>query len=313
MNAFVYQSTSHDPFFNMAIENALLKNIGKHQIFLFLYQNQKSIIIGRNQNPWQQAFLNLMEKDNIILCRRESGGGAVYQDEGNLNFCFISYEKSSDKENNLKLILSSLKRLNISAQMNSRHDLFYRQGKNNFKFSGSAFRQHKNLTLHHGTLLINSDLVKLKLYLTPPTRRWQGNAVLSTPSKVINLKSINQDINVDTVKDCLINSFFNNYKQEKKIEILDEYYLPSKEFKNYYDKIKNTKWRLGGGPPITQIIKKKVNNSYIQCLLEIKRGEVHKVQLLPKRGTSHKVEELLRGRIYHPEEIDQLLNRHLTF
>ena len=313
MDVFVYRSSSYDSFLNMALENALFQSIRDGQIFLFLYQNQKSVIIGRNQNPWQQAFITMMERDKVFLCRRSSGGGAVYQDKGNLNFCFIRKNGFFDKKKNLEFILSALKKLHISAQANCRYDLMLRHGKEDFKFSGSAFRQAQNRSLHHGTLLINSDLDKLKYYLNPPKRQWHGHTVSSTPAKVINLKSLNPQISIDAVVDVMASSFFCHHKKKGTVEILNDSRWQSKEFENYHNKIRSFKWCLGGGPPFTQIIKKKWNNSYLKCLLEIRDGMVKRVQFSGKGYICDKVEQLLKGRFYCPDEIEQLLDRHLTF
>ena len=313
MDAFVYRSTSYDPFLNMALENYLFQSIHEGQVVLFFYQNKNSVIIGRNQNPWQQACIKKMEEDKVFLCRRSSGGGAVYQDKGNLNFCFITKKGLPDKKENLQLILFVLEQFNIFAKTNDRHDLLVRDEKEDFKFSGSAFRNTLNRSLHHGTLLIDSHLEKLKYYLNPPKRQWQGHAVSSTPARVVNLKSLNSTINIDCLVDAFASCFFSRYKKKGHVDMIDGDPRKDELFKNYHNKIKSFQWCLGGGPPFTQILINKSPDSPLQCRLDTRGGIVERVQFSQKGSLFDKIAGKIAGRIYCPDEIECLLKRYLTF
>ena len=98
-----------------------------------------------------------MINDDIKLARRISGGGTVYHDEGNLNYSIIEDNKTYNSNKIYKMILDALKNLNIRAQIKSQNSLFY----NGKKFSGTAFAYKRSKVLHHGTLLLDSDLKKL--------------------------------------------------------------------------------------------------------------------------------------------------------
>lgn len=64
-----------------------------------------------------------MEKDNVFLARRTSGGrlpslcdiegGAVFQDLGNTNFTFLNNLSSYDKAANTKIIIKALDRFGV--------------------------------------------------------------------------------------------------------------------------------------------------------------------------------------------------------
>ena len=76
-----------NPFFNLAMEEYLLKNFDE-DIFI-LWRNESSVIVGKNQNTLSEINLNYIKENSIPVVRRQSGGGAVFHDLGNINFTFI--------------------------------------------------------------------------------------------------------------------------------------------------------------------------------------------------------------------------------
>lgn len=80
----VFVSTQNSIYKNLAFERSLYKRKDLNHPILLFYQNSKSVIIGRNQNPWKECKLEELYKREVDLCRRFSGGGAVYQDLGQL-------------------------------------------------------------------------------------------------------------------------------------------------------------------------------------------------------------------------------------
>ncbi len=100
---YVNTGNSHDPSLNLATEEYVIRNIAPKDEILLFYINGPSIIIGRNQNTIQEINTDYVEEHNIKVVRRLSGGGAVYHDEGNLNFSFIA-PYSKDNFTNFKKI-----------------------------------------------------------------------------------------------------------------------------------------------------------------------------------------------------------------
>ncbi|WP_418658462.1 lipoyl protein ligase domain-containing protein, partial [Clostridioides difficile] len=51
---------------------------------MIIWRNEESIFIGKNQNPYQEVYHDVIEKGEIPILRRISGGGTVYHDLGNI-------------------------------------------------------------------------------------------------------------------------------------------------------------------------------------------------------------------------------------
>lgn len=70
-------SDSYDPWFNLAVEECIFRQMPATQRVLFLWRNADTVVIGRAQNPWKECNTRRMEEDNVRLARRSSGGGAA--------------------------------------------------------------------------------------------------------------------------------------------------------------------------------------------------------------------------------------------
>ena len=189
------KSTIDCPYSNLAWEKSLLEGNFKGDSHFFFYRNSPSLILGRFQVPWREInFLKLVELNagredsKIQVVRRRSGGGTVYHDRGNWNFCFVSKDRELNRLEHLGVIQRAMGSFNISLNINERFDLVFEKEDKNYKVSGCAFKQKRETSLHHGTLLIHADLGALKGILGQP-KEWtlEGKGVKSTPSPVCNL------------------------------------------------------------------------------------------------------------------------------
>lgn len=166
----------------MAAEEYLF--LKKDEEWIFLYVNEPCVIIGSNQAVMNEVDLPYSESENIAIIRRLSGGGAVYHDFGNLNYCFI-WNKTENplSDDFLKPIIDILRTMNIPAEMGKRKDLWL----NGYKISGTASHVSKGRELHHGTLLYDTNLEKLKKALNTKSRNLTLKASPSVPSPVKNI------------------------------------------------------------------------------------------------------------------------------
>lgn len=189
MNIIFSHTTS--PTFNLAAEEFLFSE--RQNDLLFLYVNEPSVIIGFNQAIRNEVNLDFCCENDIHVFRRMSGGGAVYHDTGNLNFCFISnktHGKSPLSADFLLPILKVLNTFNIPAEIGKRKDLWL---PGEFKISGTASHITKNRELHHGTLLYDTDLSKLQNSLFVRNKNIELKGIPSVPSIVKNIRTFMEE------------------------------------------------------------------------------------------------------------------------
>jgi len=162
-------------------------------------------------------------ENNIQIVRRMSGGGAVYHDFGNLNYCFIKNKIPGEFPLGgefLKPIVQVLQDLNIDVQIGKRKDLWLPGG---HKISGTASHIGKTRELHHGTLLYDCNLENLQKSLSPKIVEPFKKAIASVPSPVKNIRAllIEQSVNVPDSQ-----TFFESFAQK----LLEFYNLESVSF-----------------------------------------------------------------------------------
>lgn len=171
-------------------------------MILYLWQNEKTVVIGKNQNAYNECNLDTLHRDGGHLARRLSGGGAVYHDLGNLNFTFLSPKEDFNEEKENEVILNALKHFGLPAYQNGRNDLLI-DGR---KFSGHAFQHSRHTSLHHGTIMLHVDAEALSRYLNVSLLKLKDKHVASVRSRVINLNDILPGLTVDACKEALIRS-----------------------------------------------------------------------------------------------------------
>ncbi|MEI8086500.1 MAG: lipoate--protein ligase family protein [Paludibacter sp.] len=182
----IIQSHLHSTGFNLAAEEYLFSR--REDEILFLYVNTPSVVIGSNQAILAEVDMDYCTENNISIFRRMSGGGAVFHDEGNLNYCFISNRKVGESAlgaDFLKPIVSVLKEFSVDVEIGKRKDLWL---SGRYKISGTASHVGKTRELHHGTLLYDTDLDKLQKALSANPLAKQPKAIASVPSPVKNIK-----------------------------------------------------------------------------------------------------------------------------
>ncbi|AXA33849.1 lipoate--protein ligase [Francisella adeliensis] len=269
----IYVSLSNNVYFNLALENWLFLEQLKDEKILFLWQNAPCVVIGRAQNPWLECNLKAMDKDNIPVVRRQSGGGTVYHDYGNLNYTIISPKDQHDVKSNLDLVCLVVNKLGLNLYPNERNDVVVDHENFTYKVSGSAFREKKDRAFHHGTLLIHTDTTKLYDYLHQPIdNSLDTKGVKSHRSKVLNLSEIISDMQTQDIT----RSFMRNFDSIELSLIDEETPLHNKELiEKEISTLKSWDWRFGKTLPFT----KTYTQDDQELIVEVQAGMIASISL----------------------------------
>lgn len=296
----IIYSDSYNPWYNLALEEYLLTDLKKGEIILYLWQNDNTVVIGRNQNAWKECNCKLLEKDDGKLARRLSGGGAVYHDLGNLNFTFIMDKKLFDIHTQLQVILNAVRDSGIEAEFSGRNDLVV----SDKKFSGNAFFYSTNSAYHHGTILIDTDFKQMIKYLQVSKEKISSKGIDSVKSRVVNLKELNQELNIELIKEKLEKYFKKVYelnpkkktlspKQIKKVGVLKEKYA-------------SWEWRYGKAPDFDITFEKRFNWGDIQIGFSLQKGTINESIIYSDAMNADLIEDIADSLKNCQYKIDQI-------
>lgn len=264
----VFQTDVTDPYENLALEEHLLFSTEPGECILYLWQNQHTVVIGKNQNSWKECDVSLLETEGGYLARRLSGGGAVYHDLGNLNFTFLVRKEDYDLDKQLRVIQEAVRSFGIPAEKSGRNDLLV-DGR---KFSGNAFYDSGMYSYHHGTILVDVNTERLSRYLTVSKEKLKSKGVDSVRSRVGNLKLFCPDITIDGMKKAMCRAFGEVYG------ILPEYRELLKEEREQVsilkEKYASWDWKYGKRIPFTHSISRRFSWGEVELVLNVDQGRI---------------------------------------
>ncbi len=299
-----YESEGLDPHRNLAIEQHLLETVEGGCCLLYLWQNERTVVIGKNQNVWAECRTTQLFEDGGKLARRLSGGGAVYHDRGNLNFTFLMREEDYDLHRQLAVIQRACGLCGIETEISGRNDVLA-SGR---KFSGNAFYHHEGRAYHHGTLLIDVDAEAMTRYLSPSKAKLQAKGVESVRSRVVNLKELNPAITVDTLKAAMRQAFSEVYDLPLcPPPVVDEARI--KELTAHYA---SDAWLFGQKLPFTFRCEQRFPWGGIELQLFVDRGAITDAKVYTDAmddGLAARLEAVLIGCALRKDAIGQALQR----
>lgn len=197
---FYAPAGAQDVYRALALETVLLDHFPGSEPVLFCWIGASAVVMGKNQNPWKECNLDWIKDQELHLARRISGGGTVYHDKGNLNISWILPRAEYRAENVHQLLIRTLATLDISAELSKGGSLTV----DGSKISGSAFCYRKDRVLHHGTLLVEADLPRLRAALSPTGISMETHAVPSQPASVVNIKTLQPTLSFGKIQRALL-------------------------------------------------------------------------------------------------------------
>lgn len=273
------------------------------EISFFLWQNQHTVVIGRNQNPYKECDLAAIERDGVTLIRRLSGGGAVFHDLGNLNFSFCAHDKDYSLEKNLQVIIGALQAFGLPAVFSGRNDILLDEK----KFSGNAFSRIKANNCHHGTIMLDVDMTMLANYLKVPPLKMQSKGIQSVRSRVTNLIDYAPDMTIETLTAQLIKSFEEVFGPAAEPVIIDETFLEGHESAEKYQ---TWQWNIGESPAYEVHFERKFDWGLTDWHLDVNRGRIERVKFFSDALVEtdfRALEEQLVGVEYRKGAIEEVL------
>ncbi len=263
-----------DPYRNLAIEKHLMDTLPDETAILYLWQNEHTIVVGRNQDPQYECRVSDFLSSGGRIAKRLSGGGAVYHDLGNLNFTFVMPKTAFDVQRQLSVIRYALSSFQLNACHSGRNDLLV-DGR---KFSGNAFYKSGHSAYHHGTLLVNSNMEVMSQYLTANRSKLQAHGVKSVASRVVNLQSLAPELTVPALEQELYNAFSAVYRSEP--VVLDERMLDQPTLSMLTAQFSENQWIFPKSLPYTFDVSERFPWGGVTVKLLVEEGVIRAARLL---------------------------------
>ena len=271
----IYLETgSVDPAYNLAFEEYILQNYRQGDI-LILWQNANSVIVGRNQNAEAEINRAFVEKHGIKVVRRNTGGGAVFHDLGNLNYSFITDADSLEKDTLRRFldpVVAALRSMGLDAESSGRNDILV-SGK---KVSGTAQQLWKGRILHHGTLLFDADTSLLAGALNPDPTKYQSKGIASVRSRVGNIRD-----HLGTDSD--IRSFWAAIKAALTEEGIEDLRLRESDIaairKLQAEKYDTWQWNFGKSPKFQMHNRRRHTGGLLDIHLSVEAGLISEIRI----------------------------------
>ena len=266
--------TTTNPYYNLAVEEFLFRHSADD--VLILWQNEPTVVIGKNQNAYAEVDLSYAAHHGIHVSRRITGGGAVYHDLGNVNYSLISSDSSErilDYAYFTEPLIEALGELGLRCELSGRNDLLA-EGR---KFSGNAQYATGGRILHHGTILFDTDVSVMSDVLKIDKEKLAYRAVKSCKSRVVNLSTLLKNpMEVSDFMACLERSLCAHLNAEP-MSLPDDPRLTA-----LYERNASKEWILSDkryltGYTVTR--KKKYPYGLIQIELSLLRDQIEGIRI----------------------------------
>lgn len=301
------QNERTNPYYNLAMEEFMLTHFDEDCFSLWI--NEAVVVVGKNQNTLAEINHDYVERNNICVVRRLTGGGAVFHDVGNVNFTYIenaSGGRFNDYAHFTRDILDFLETLGVHGELSGRNDLTV-DGK---KFSGNAQCMRGGRVLHHGTILFSADLSRLAGALNANPLKMQSKGIKSVSSRVTNLRDhLKQDMDVGEFKRLLEQFMLRRYKDLHARSLTPQETAEVEELTA--KKYATWQWNYGSSPEYNfKNAKRFENGGIVELRMQVSGGVIRQVAVngdfFGVRDIAD-IETALTGVRHEPQEIARAL------
>jgi lipoate-protein ligase A len=288
------ESDSRNPYYNLALEEYVFEHMDKKESYFMLWQNRNTIVIGRYQNTAEEINQDYVDAHGIKVARRLSGGGAVYHDDGNLNFTFI-VDRDERGEFDFKLfakpVIEALEAFGIKAEFNGRNDITI-DGK---KFSGNSQYSKDGRILHHGCIMLDSNLENVSSALKVKEAKFESKSVKSVHSRITTInENAGERISMDEFKEALKKAFL--------VGSADTYTLTGEDRENIErlktEKYETWEWNYGRSPLYRMSREKKFPSGMVSVYMQTENQSIADIKIYGDffgNGEISELEQRLKG------------------
>lgn len=200
-----------DPALNLALEEAILDGVRRELVppTLRIWRNPRCVVVGRGQKPEEEVDLELARRWRIRVVVRPSGGGTVYHHPHNLLFSLFlpltgKWRSVRESQEELTGLLAEAIRRRFNLPVEAKEGSLFVDGR---KISGSA-QLRRGALLHHGTLLLSSDVIPMEKVLRALQPGYSPSGVPSRPAPVTDLSTLlGRDVSLEEGVRLVLDAF----------------------------------------------------------------------------------------------------------
>ena len=271
---------STDPTFNLALEEYFLKHMEPgHPGYAILWQNRPTIVVGRFQNARQEINMDFVRSHAVSVVRRMTGGGAVYHDGGTLNYTFIHHLGQDGALPSFREagspIAEALCSLGIPVSFSGRNDLMLEGS----KVAGVAHCRQGARFLHHGCILVDSNLDMLAGALNVDPEKFRSKGVASVRSRVTNLadwmalRSPSEPrLSVETVRQTVMACRSGSLREVTPEENAAIRALADSKYASW-------DWTYGASPPFTEHRHRRFPWGNVDVFFDVQKGMIRSCRI----------------------------------
>lgn len=304
---YYLETRSTDPYYNLAFEEYVLTHRTEGD-YLLLWQNDNTVVVGRNQNTAEEINADFVEAHHIRVVRRGTGGGAVYHDLGNLNYSFITDAGEKEKLSFARFtepVVKALCDLGLPASASGRNDILV----DGCKVSGTAQRLSGDRVLHHGTLLFDSDPSLVAGALTVHPEKFQSKSAKSVRARIGNIRSfLREDMTLPAFWEYLRTALAQGAFQETSLteeELREVQRLRDEKYATW-------DWNYGKSPAYDMVNHRRFAGGTLEVHMNVRSGVIREIafsgDFLSRRELAP-VTEALCGCAVEPESVDRVLHQ----
>lgn len=301
------ETGSRDPGYNLAFEEVVLRRRQSGD-YLMLWQNDRTIVVGQNQNTEAEINRAFVEAHGIRVVRRSTGGGAVYHDRGNLNYSFFTDLGDAERltiERFTRPVVAALRGLGLRAEASGRNDILV-EGR---KVSGTAQRVLRGRILHHGTLLFDADPAMVSGALQADPSKFQSKSAKSVRSRVGNIRDfLPADMTMEAFWDYLKTALAGDGMVPG--SLTPEELAEAEALKR--EKYDAWEWNFGRSPQYNMTSRRRFEGGGLEVRLQVGGGRIQEIKFYGDFLSVRPLEDLteaLRGCAFRREDVEAVLGR----